>query len=200
LNQKLWSDLRRRRASGFNLGERTELERADAKPNPRANKFSPPRMLFVGPNSAPNSGRISAHRSPGGTGGSNPPRSANESARTDAQQRHISDDSSRLVTAPDGGYCATQRTARPRTASAQSRDRRDGAAQRRRRGRRGRGARGGGVRLFGRPGRAGARNHRAGKPDRARRSRTTSDFQPASRDRHSPDAPTPGPRSSARRC
>ena len=79
MNQKLWSDLRRRRASGFNLGERTEPERADAKPNPRANKFSPPRMLFVGPNSAPNSGRISAHRSLGGTGGSNPPRSAIES-------------------------------------------------------------------------------------------------------------------------
>jgi hypothetical protein len=32
--------------------------RADGKPNPRANKFSPARMLFDGPDSAPNSGRI----------------------------------------------------------------------------------------------------------------------------------------------
>jgi 2-polyprenyl-6-methoxyphenol hydroxylase-like FAD-dependent oxidoreductase len=55
---ELWSDLRRRRASAFNLGERSEPEKAEAKPNPRANKFSPARMLFVGPNSAPNSGRI----------------------------------------------------------------------------------------------------------------------------------------------
>jgi len=48
---ELWSDLRRRRASAFNLGERSEPEKAEAKPNPRANKFSPARMLFVGPNS-----------------------------------------------------------------------------------------------------------------------------------------------------
>jgi hypothetical protein len=76
---ELWSDLRRRRASAFNLGERSEPEKAEAKPNPRANKFSPARMLFVGPNSAPNSGRIPTHRSPRGTGGSNPPRSASQS-------------------------------------------------------------------------------------------------------------------------
>jgi hypothetical protein len=37
---------------------RREPERSEAEPNPQANKFSPARMLFFGPNSAPNSGRI----------------------------------------------------------------------------------------------------------------------------------------------
>jgi hypothetical protein len=61
LNPKVWSDVRRGRASAFNLGERSELERAEAVES-QANKFSPARMPFVGPNSAPNAGRIPAHR------------------------------------------------------------------------------------------------------------------------------------------
>ena len=75
---KFWSDIGRRRSSAFKLANETNRR------EPKQSRIPDEQILssayaFVGPNTAPNSGRILAHRSPRGTGGSNPPRSAIES-------------------------------------------------------------------------------------------------------------------------
>jgi hypothetical protein len=60
LNLKFWSDIRRRRASAFKLANETNRR------EPKQSRIPDEQILssayaFVGPNTAPNSGRILAH-------------------------------------------------------------------------------------------------------------------------------------------